>query len=96
MHALSLALLISVGRYFYLQFAHDRIYTATHGYINGYVLISILLYFLQIPWYVILGALSLRLLYRNFIGRKVIHTSNHPFNVFAFFVLLSTVLSVRG
>ena len=90
----SLALMISLFRYIYLELAHDRVYAATNGYINGYVLVSLLLYILRIPWYIILFALTSRVVYRKSLGDEVVNTSNHPYNVFAFFVmvLVATVL----
>lgn len=90
----SLALLISVFRYIYLELAHDHVYTATNGYINGYVLVSLLLYVLNIPWYIILFALTSRVVYRKSLGDEVVNTSNHPYNMFAFFVMVFIATSL--
>jgi hypothetical protein len=90
----SLALLISVFRHIYLELAHDHVYTATNGYINGYVLVSLLLYLLKIPWYIILFALTSRVVYRKSLGDEVVNTSNHPYNVFAFFVMVFIATSL--
>jgi hypothetical protein len=90
----SLALLISVFRYIYLELTHDHVYTATNGYINGYVLVSLLLYLLKIPWYIILFALTSRVVYRKSLGDEVVNTSNHPYNMFAFFVMVFIATSL--
>jgi len=90
----SLALLISVFRYIYLELAHYHVYTATNGYINGYVLVSLLLYVLNIPWYIILFALTSRVVYRKSLGDEVVNTSNHRYNMFAFFVMVFIATSL--
>ena len=90
----NLAVLISVFRYIYLELAHDHVYTATNGYINGYVLVSVLLYLLKIPWFVILFALTSRLMYRKTVGDEIVNTSNHRYNVFAFFFMVLIAISL--
>ena len=89
-----LALLISLLRYVYVGFVHNHVYTATNGYINGYVLVSILLYLLKIPWHVIITAIIGRVVYRKIVGDEVANTNNHPYNMFAFFIMILIATSL--
>ena len=89
-----LATVISLFRYIYLELVHDHVYTATNGYINGYVLVSLLLYLLNVPWYIIVTAILGRVAYRKIAGDEVSNTKNHPCNVFAFFVMVLIAASL--
>lgn len=91
----SLALMVSLFRYIYLELAHDHVYTATNGYINGYVLVSLMLYLLNVPWYIILIALTSRVLYRESLSDEITNTGNHPYNIIAFFVMVFITISLR-
>lgn len=91
----SLALMVSLFRYIYLELAHDHVYTATNGYINGYVLVSLMLYLLNVPWYIILFTLSSRFLYRESLSGEITNTGNHPYNIIAFFVMVLIAVSLR-
>lgn len=86
-----LALLISIFRYIYLHYAHDYVYNTSNGYINGYVLVALLLYLLGIPLYLILAAVGARVVYRKSIGNEIVNTGNHPYNVIMFFIMILIV-----
>ena len=87
-----LATLISIFRYIYLQYIHDHVYNTSNGYINGYVLVALLLYLLGVPLYLILAAVGARVVYRKSVGNEIVNTGNHPYNVIMFFIMILTVV----
>jgi hypothetical protein len=87
-----LATLISIFRYIYLQYVHDRVYSTSNGYINGYVLVALLLYLLGVPLYLILAAVGARVVYRKSVGNEIVNTGNHPYNVIMFFIMILIVV----
>jgi len=91
---LKIATLISIFRYIYLQYIHDYIYNSTNGLINGYGLIVLLLYMLNIPFYLIIPVILGRKIYRSTISEDISNDSNHLYNVSLFFIMIFSVLYI--
>lgn len=87
-----LATLISIFRYIYLHYVHDHVYSASNGYINGYILVALLLYLLGVPLYLILTAVGARVVYRKSVGNEIVNIGNHPYNVIMFFIMILIVV----
>lgn len=91
---LKIATIISIFRYIYLQYIHDHVYKSTNGLVNGYGLIILLLYMLNIPLYVIIPVILGRKIYRGVISEDISNDSNHPYNVSLFFIMIFSVLYI--
>jgi hypothetical protein len=94
MQTFKFAVTVSLVRYVYLEYIHDAIYAKTNGYVNGYLLIALLLCFFKVPVHLILAVIAGRVVYRKIVGDEIINVSNHPFNVIAFFIMLLIIRSV--
>jgi hypothetical protein len=94
MQTFKFATIVSLFRYVYLEYIHDSIYTHTNGYVNGYLLIALLLCLFKVPVHLILAVVAGRVVYRKIVGEEIVNVSNHPFNVIAFFIMLIIIRSV--
>ena len=95
--AFRLALLLSAARYAYLKFAHDRLYAATNGWWNAYVVVLLMFFWLGTPWPVTLVAMAARVAYRHVLSDDVRTYEarwgwNHPQHVLTFFVWTFAVI----
>jgi hypothetical protein len=94
MQTFKFATIVSLFRYMYLEYIHGVVYTNTNGYVNGYLLIALLLCFFKVPIHLILAVIAGRIIYRKIVGEEIVNVSNHPFNVIAFFIMLVIIRSV--
>ena len=91
---IKLAAIISICRYVYVEYLHNDVYDLTLGIVNGYVVMSVLLHVLRIPWYLILLVLTSRFMYRKHFGEDIVNAGNHMYNVIAFFVMTLVIFSL--
>ena len=91
---IKLAAIISICRYVYVEYLHNDVYDLTLGIVDGYVVMTVLLHILQIPWYLILLVLTSRFVYRKHFGEDVVKVGNHVYNVIAFFVMTLVIFSL--
>lgn len=91
---IKLAAIISICRYVYVEYLHNHVYDLTLGIVDGYVVMTVLLHILRIPWYLILLVLTSRFVYRKHFGEDVVKVGNHVYNVIAFFVMTLVIFSL--
>jgi len=91
---IKLAAIISICRYVYVEYLHNDVYDLTLGIVDGYVVMTVLLHILRIPWYLILLVLTSRFVYRKHFGEDVVKVGNHVYNVIAFFVMTLVIFSL--
>lgn len=96
MGPLQLTLLISLLRYIYLECGiHDKLYALSDGWYNGYLVIALVAFLLNIPPALIAGIIAGRMLYRSCVGSSVYNKGNHPFNVIIFFIGIYIALCLK-
>lgn len=96
MGPLQLTLLLSLLRYIYLECEiHDKLYSFSNGWYNGYIVIALMALLLGIPPILIAGIVFGRMVYRSCVGSAVYNKGNHPFNVIIFFIGIYIALCLK-